>query len=46
MLVVGDQEVAAGTAAPRLRDGTQLEPVDRDRLVTLLASLDKQSRGV
>ena len=27
MLVVGDKEVAAGTVAPRLRDGKQLEPM-------------------
>ena len=31
MLVVGDKEVAAGTVAPRLRDGKQLEPMTRGR---------------
>jgi threonyl-tRNA synthetase len=32
MLVVGDKEVAAGTVAPRLRDGTQLPPMSLDAL--------------
>jgi threonyl-tRNA synthetase len=32
MLVIGDKEVAAGTVAPRLRDGTQLEPMSVDAL--------------
>jgi threonyl-tRNA synthetase len=30
MLVIGDKEVAAQTVAPRLRDGTQLDPMPLD----------------
>ena len=32
MLVIGDKEVAAGTVAPRLRDGTQLPPMTVEAL--------------
>jgi threonyl-tRNA synthetase len=32
MLVIGDKEVAAGSVAPRLRDGTQLPPMSLDAL--------------
>lgn len=45
MLVVGDEEVAAQTAAPRLRDGTQLEALARPALLEFLATQDRQSRG-
>ncbi len=37
MLVVGDKEVAAGTVAPRLRDGKQLEPMSVDALADRLS---------
>jgi threonyl-tRNA synthetase len=37
MLVVGDKEVAAGTVAPRLRDGKQLEPMTVDALADRLS---------
>lgn len=37
MLVVGDKEVAAGTVAPRLRDGTQLAPMTVEALTERLA---------
>jgi threonyl-tRNA synthetase len=37
MLVVGDKEVAAGTVAPRLRDGTQLPPMTVDALADRLS---------
>ena len=37
MLVVGDKEVAAGTVAPRLRDGKQLEPMCVDALADRLS---------
>jgi threonyl-tRNA synthetase len=37
MLVVGDKEVAAGTVAPRLRDGTQLPPMTLEALCDRLA---------
>ncbi len=37
MLVVGDKEVAAGTVAPRLRDGKQLEPRSVDALADRLS---------
>jgi len=36
MLVVGDKEVAAGTVAPRLRDGTQLAAMTVDALADRL----------
>lgn len=38
MLVVGDKEVAAGTVAPRLRDGKQLEPMSVDALADRLSA--------
>jgi threonyl-tRNA synthetase len=38
MLVVGDKEVAAGTVAPRLRDGTQLEPLTVEALADRLST--------
>jgi threonyl-tRNA synthetase len=37
MLVVGDKEVAAGTVAPRLRDGKQLDPMTVDALADRLS---------
>jgi len=37
MLVVGDKEVAAGTVAPRLRDGKQLEPMSVEALADRLS---------
>jgi threonyl-tRNA synthetase len=36
MLVIGDKEVAAGTVAPRLRDGTQLPPMTVEALADRL----------
>src|SRR5262249_45058355 len=36
MLVIGDKEVAAGTVAPRLRDGTQLAAMTVDALADRL----------
>jgi threonyl-tRNA synthetase len=36
MLVIGDKEVAAGTVAPRLRDGTQLAPMTVEALADRL----------
>ena len=38
MLVVGDKEVAAGTVAARLRDGTQLPPMTVDALADRLSA--------
>ena len=38
MLVVGDKEVAAGTVAPRLRDGTQLAPMTLEALAERLSA--------
>ncbi len=37
MLVIGDKEVAAGTVAPRLRNGTQLEAMTVEALCDRLA---------
>jgi threonyl-tRNA synthetase len=37
MLVIGDKEVAAGTVAPRLRDGKQLEPMSVEALADRLS---------
>lgn len=45
MLVVGDEEVAARTAAPRLRDGSQVEAMDWPALKAFLAEQDRLSRG-
>jgi threonyl-tRNA synthetase len=41
MLVVGDKEVAAGTVAARLRDGTQLPPMTVDALADRLSEESK-----
>lgn len=45
MLVVGDDEVAAGSATPRLRSGEQLAAVARADLPAWLATLDAASRN-
>src|SRR5258708_1768246 len=37
MLVIGDKEIASGTVAPRLRDGTQLPPMSLEALCDRLA---------
>lgn len=44
MLVVGDDEVAAGTATPRLRSGEQQAPLDRSGLSAFLRECDAASR--
>ena len=44
MLVVGDKEVAAGTVAPRLRDGTQLPPMTVDALCRSLVRRSQNCR--
>jgi threonyl-tRNA synthetase len=41
MLVVGDKEVAAGTVAARLRDGTQLPPMTVEALADRLSEESK-----
>jgi len=43
--VVGDKEVAAGTVAPRLRGGEQLEPMSVDAFVAWLAERNHAGAG-
>ena len=45
MLVVGDDEVAAGLVTPRMRSGEQLAAVTRADLRGWLAELDAASRN-